>query len=115
MPDTVATNKEVVRRFIEEGFDRGDLDVVDELVSPEVVTHNPIILDAPSGADSLRGGIEMIHNAFSEASVELLDMVAEGDKVATFLEMSGTNTGDYRRGAATNKRASFRAFFIWRL
>jgi predicted ester cyclase len=35
--------------------------------------------------------------------------------VATFLQISGTNVGEYRRGGATNRRTSFRAFFIWRL
>lgn len=49
MSDTLAANKELVRRLVEEGFNAGRLDVVDELVSPEVVTHNPIILDAPEG------------------------------------------------------------------
>jgi predicted ester cyclase len=108
-------NKELVRRLIEEGFNQGNLDAVDEIVSPDVVTHNPIILDAPSGSDSIRGGIELIHNAFSDINVEIHEILAEGDRVATFLQMSGTNTGDYRRGGATNKSLSFRAFFIWRV
>jgi predicted ester cyclase len=115
MTDTLATNKDVVRRLVDEGFDKGDLEAVGEVVSPDVVTHNPLILDAPSGADSLRGGIEMIHKAFSDVSVEIRDIVAEGDRVATFLQISGTNTGDYRRGGATGKSVSFRGFFIWRL
>jgi SnoaL-like protein len=61
MTADLEANKAIVARLIEDGFNRGDLAAVDEVVSPDVVTHNPIILDAPSGADSLRGGIEMIH------------------------------------------------------
>jgi predicted ester cyclase len=112
--DTEA-NKKLVRRLIEEGFNQGNLEAVDEIVSPDVVTHNPIILDAPGGSDSIRGGIEMIHKAFSDIKVEIHDILAEGDRVATFLQMSGTNVGEYRRGGATNKSVSFRAFFIWRI
>jgi steroid delta-isomerase-like uncharacterized protein len=112
--DTEA-NKKLVRRLIEEGFNQGNLEAVDEIVSPDVVTHNPIILDAPSGSDSIRGGIEMIHKAFTDIKVEIHDILAEGDRVATFLQMSGTNIGEYRRGGATNKSLSFRAFFIWRI
>jgi predicted ester cyclase len=115
MADALAANKELVRRLYEEGFNRGDLDVVDELVSPDVVTHNPIILDAPTGPDSIRGGIEMIRRAFPDFHVEVLKLIAEGDQVASFLEMSGTNTGDYRRGAATERKGTMRAFFIWRV
>jgi predicted ester cyclase len=115
MSDRLAANKALVRRLVEEGFSAGRLDVVDELVSPDVVTHNPIILDAPTGPDSIRGGIELIRQAFPDLEVEILDLIAEGDRVAVFLRMSGTNAGDYRRGGATGRRASLRAFFIWRV
>lgn len=115
MTDDLEANKELVRRLYQEGFGDGNLDVVEEVVAPNVITHNPIILDAPSGPDSVRGGIEMLRSAFSDVDVELHDIVAEGDRVAVFLEMSGTNTGDYRRGGATEKRGSIRAFFIWRV
>jgi hypothetical protein len=29
--------------------------------------------------------------------------------------MSGTNTGDYRRGGATNRKGTMRAFLLWRV
>jgi predicted ester cyclase len=115
MTDILAANKELVRRLYEEGFNKGDLAVVDELVASDVVTHNPIILDAPTGPDSIRGGIEMLRSSFPDFHVEVLDLIAEGDRVAAFLLMSGTNTGEYRRGGATERRGSMRAFFIWRV
>jgi steroid delta-isomerase-like uncharacterized protein len=108
-------NKELVRRLYEQGFNHGDLGLVDELVAPDVVTHHPIILDAPTGPDSIRGGIEMIRKAFPDFHVEVVELVAEGDRVAAFLNMSGTNEGDYRRGGATGKRGTMRAFFLWRV
>jgi predicted ester cyclase len=108
-------NKALVRRLYEEGFNRGDLDLVDKLVAPDVVTHNPIILDAPTGPASVRGGVELIRRAFPDVCVEVLDLIAERDRVAVFLRISGTNTGGYRRGGATNRHGSMRAFFIWRI
>ena len=115
MTDQLDTNKALVRRLYEEGFNEGNLDVVDEIVAPDVVTHDPIILDAPTGPDSIRGGIEMIRKAFPDFHVEVIDLVAEDDKVASFVVMSGTNTGDYRRGGATNKKGTMRAFLLWRV
>ena len=115
MSDTLDSNKALVRRLYEEGFNQGKLEVVDELVASDVVTHDPIILDAPTGPDSIRGGIEMIRKAFPDFHVEVLDLVAEDEKVASYLLMSGTNTGDYRRGGATNKRGTMRAFLLWRV
>jgi predicted ester cyclase len=108
-------NKALVRRLYDEGFNQGNLDVVDQIVAPDVVTHDPIILDAPTGSDSIRGGIEMIRKAFPDFHVEILDLVAEDDKVASFVLMSGTNTGDYRRGGATDKKGTMRAFMLWRV
>jgi predicted ester cyclase len=113
--DALERNKELVRRLIDRGFNRGDLDVVDAIVDPDVITHNPIILDAPPGPDSVRSGIAMLRRSFPDFHAEILDLVAEGDRVAVFLRLSGTNEGDYRRGGATKKRGSFRAFFIWRV
>ena len=108
-------NKRLVRRLYEEAFNEGDLDLVDEPVADDVVTRNPIILDAPTGQDSLRGGLEMNRKAFPDFHVEVEDLIAEGDRVAAFLTMSGTNEGDYSRGGATGKRGTMRAFFIWRI
>jgi len=112
---SLEANKELVRRLYEEAFNEGDLDLLGELVAPDVVTHNPIILDAPTGPDSIRGGVEMIRRAFPDFHVAVEDLIAEGDRVAAFLTMSGTNEGDYRRGGATGKRGTMRAFFIWRI
>ncbi len=39
---------------------------MDEIVAPDVVTHDPIILDAPTGPASIRGGIEMIRKALTD-------------------------------------------------
>jgi predicted ester cyclase len=113
-PD-VEANKALVRRFFEEGLGRGNLDLVDELVAPDAIMHNPLILDAPTGPGAVRGSVDMMQRAFPDLAVEVLDLIGEGDRVAAFLRLSGTNTGAYRRGGATNRRASMRAFFIWRI
>jgi predicted ester cyclase len=81
-------------------------------VAPDAVMHNPLILDAPA---SVRGSVDMVRKAFPDLAVEVLDLVAEDDRVAAFLRLTGTNTGAYRRGGATHRRASMRAFFIWRI
>src|SRR5919205_1278393 len=104
MADDLEANKALVRRLFDEGFNAGRLEAVDELVAPDVVTHNPLILDAPTGPDSIRGGIEMIRNAFDDLHVDVQQLVAEGDRVASMVVMSGTNTGDYRRGGATGRK-----------
>ena len=36
---SIEANKELVRRLYEEAFNEGDLDLVDQLVAPDVATH----------------------------------------------------------------------------
>jgi hypothetical protein len=76
MTDTLEFNKALVRRLYEEGFNQGNVDVLDKIVAPDVVTHDPIILDAPTGPDAIRGGIEMIRKAFHDFHVEVIDLLA---------------------------------------
>jgi len=38
-------NKALVRRFLEEVYNRGNLDVADELVAPDYVSHNELNIE----------------------------------------------------------------------
>ena len=46
----------------------------------------------------------MIRKSFPDIQVEILDLIAEEDRVAVFFRISGTNTGAYRRDGATKPR-----------
>ena len=99
---SVEENKAMFRRTYEELLNRGDLDVADELVSPEFINH-----EAPPGRDrgpdSMRGLAIMLRTAFPDLHFEIEELVAEGDTVAGRLRMSGTHEGPLmgtpRRGA----------------
>lgn len=89
---SVEGNKVLFRRTYEELLNRGDLDVADELVSPEFINH-----EAPAGRDrgpeSMRGLATMLRTAFPDLRFEIEELVAEGDTVAGRLTMSGTHEG----------------------
>jgi predicted ester cyclase len=82
----------VVRRLIEEGFNAGDLDVADELTSPELVEHQDFGPNHAPGADGLRAVIASLRHAFSDFHLAIEDLVVDGDKA--WLRMSGTGTND---------------------
>ena len=86
-------NKAQFRRMYEEGFNRGILAVVDELIAPEFINH-----EAPPGAnnrgpESLRMVITMLRTAFPDLHFSIEHLVAEGDTVAGRLAMNGTHQG----------------------
>ncbi|HET6568879.1 MAG TPA: ester cyclase, partial [Rhodothermales bacterium] len=89
-------NKEIVGRFLDEVFNQGYVQSVDQFVSPDVVDHSAVIFTRPEGPGGLEEGIRTFLHAFPDFRVEVEQMIAEGDFVAARLQMSGTNTGDYR-------------------
>ncbi len=97
-------NKAAARRFLEE-TDKGNLDVIDEQVSPDAVDHNPFPGQAP-GAEGVRQVFAMLKAAFPDMSQSIQDMVAEGDRVAIRSTLHGTHRGEFLGIPATGKQVA---------
>ena len=87
-------NKALVRRFVDEVQSGGNIDLIDEICSPEFVNHS-----APPGMPADREGIKiltaMFGGAFPDSYFDVEDMVAEGDKVVTRKTFHGTHEGEF--------------------
>ena len=81
-------------RFVDEVQSGGNIDLVDEICSPEFVNHS-----APPGIPADREGIKivaaMFRRAFPDSYFTVEDTVAEGDKVATRKTFHGTHEGEF--------------------
>jgi steroid delta-isomerase-like uncharacterized protein len=76
------------RRVIEEGFNQGNLDVVDEVCADNFVGHDPMAGDQDrEGAKTSMAGYRQ---AFPDLHLEIEDIFAAGDKVV--MRWSGTGT-----------------------
>ena len=82
----------LVRRLIEEGFNQGNLDVADQLVSPDLVEHQNFGPDHAPGAEGVKAVIASLRRAFSDFHLEIDDLTVAGDTV--WLRMTGTGTND---------------------
>ena len=86
-------NKSIVRRYVEEVQNQGNLTALDELTAPAYVNHS-----APPGVPPNREGIKqlaaMFRQAFPDGRMTIEDMVAEADRVATRKTFRGTHLGD---------------------
>jgi predicted ester cyclase len=82
----------LARRPIEEGFNEGNLSVVDDLVSPRLVEHQNFGPDHATGADGVKAVIASLRGAFSDFHLTIDDLVVNGDTV--WLRMTGTGTND---------------------
>ena len=95
-------NKALSRRFIE-GYVQGDLAIVDELLAPDFVFHDPSSKTGEVHAEDMKASIEWIHSAFPDAQVTIEDQVAEGDKVVSRYTVSGTHQGEIMGAAPTGR------------
>jgi len=87
-------NKSIMRRYFEEAWNQGRLEVLDEIVANNYVNHDPFVPDLPSGPEGLKPIFMGLRNAFSDLHYAIEDLIAEGDKVVTRWTMRGTHIGE---------------------
>jgi len=102
---SVEETKAVIRRLIEEVYNAGNLDVVDELVAPDVLNH-PAVPQHQHGIDGFKHVIEWVRDIGPDTHYDVDDIISEGDKVAVRMTVSGTHTGTLRGIPPTGKRFS---------
>ena len=90
---SIEENKAVVLRWFAE-LDRGNLDIVDELIAPDYVDHNPALPNLPAGREGVRQYVRILKAAFPDAAHTIDDIIAEGDKVMTRVTARGTFLGE---------------------
>jgi steroid delta-isomerase-like uncharacterized protein len=98
-------NKALVRRIIDEAWNRGDLAVVDETFAADYTEHNPRP-GQETGIDGYKGGITMLRAAFPDLSLELHEVLAEGDRTAVRYTLHGTHEGELMGLPASGQRVA---------
>src|ERR671921_1961188 len=92
-------NKAVVRRFIEEVYNRGNMDVADEVLAPNFVSRDGLTGEEASREDLKREIAEQAA-ASSDLHFSIEEQIAEGDKVVTRTIGSGTHDLEEYEGLA---------------
>ena len=110
-------NKQLVRRWFEEVWNKGRADAIDEMFDENGIAHG--LSDDP--ANPLKGphGFRPFHRTFRQAFPNMIvvveDMVAEGDKVAARCSVRGKHEGDFMERAATQSPVEFTGITIVRI
>jgi len=84
---TTEDNKAVVRRFYK-AFEDNDLEALKEVLAPDLVAYNL----NPQNRDEHLQGIRGWNAIFSENHFEILDQIAEGDRVASHVILHSTHS-----------------------
>jgi predicted ester cyclase len=96
------SNEAIYRRLIEEGFNQGNLAVVDELVAPGAREHQR---GAHDGIDGTKGTINYLRSAFPDFKITIDEVVVSGDKVWARQKGGGTNLGSFAGHPPTGIKA----------
>ncbi len=110
---SVDQNKALLRRLYEEALDKGNLDVVNEIIAPDYVRHG-LAPGATPGPESTKQVFTMMRIAFPDLSTTIEPIIGEGDMVAAQLTHSGTHKGEFMGIAPTGKHITVTTIGIYR-
>lgn len=106
--------KAVVRRFFE-AWNDADEDGIKEVVAADAKGHNPIEPSVPPSPEGEKQLMEMYHAAFSDATIHVEDVLAEGDNVAVRWQGTGTHEGEFMGIEPTGQKIEIVGFEIDRV
>jgi len=103
------------RRFFEEVWSEGNLDLVDELVAPGYVGHPSGPEEPVRGPGGVREYVARLRDGVSDLTVTVEDQVAEGGTVATRWIARGTHDGELMGIGPTGRAAAITGITIQRI
>ena len=99
-------NTALVRRMVEEVWNRGDLDAADVLFSAGYTNHGGLIIDVVHGPEAIKMSVGMYKSAFPDFWITIDDLRADGPRV--FLRWTARrNVPSVRRNGAPDTVSQF--------
>jgi steroid delta-isomerase-like uncharacterized protein len=95
-------NSAIVRRFIEETINQGQIDSVGQFVWEDVTEQVPFPGQGP-GLEGLKDVLRGMRAAFPDLYFSVEEQIADGDKVLTRFEWTGTHQGEFLGVPATGR------------
>ena len=102
---SVKENKAIVRRYFEEVWNRQNLDVVDEIIAPNLLDREVDGSEQGSGPEDVKSYLAGYYlKALPDVHITVEFQVAEGDMVLTYVTVRGTHRGELLGVPATGKQ-----------
>jgi len=100
---TAEQNKQVVIKFNNEFFGKGNTEIAKEVFAENFVNHSAPP-NTPTDASPMVKFVAGLHKGFSDISVQILEIFGEGDKVCVRKTITATHTGEFMGKQATGKK-----------
>lgn len=106
-------NKTIVKRNIEEIWNKGNIAVVDEILATNYIRHLPGGKEI-RGREAYREYVKRYYNTFPDLRFTIEDLITAGDYVVLRWSCVGTHTGE-AMGPPTGKKFKLTGIVIYRL
>jgi len=107
-------NKAVIRRWVEFGWNKGDVSIVDDILDPTYMIHDPSDPKFAGGIPAFKAYVTNILTGLPDLQFTIDDMLAEGDKVVWRFAGHGTHTGSLMGLPPTGKKGTVTGIIITR-
>lgn len=107
-------NSNLVRQFIEEVLNEGNVDAADQFFWEDMVEQVPFPGQGPA-LEGLKDVLRGLKAAFPDMHWTVLEQIAEGDKVLSRFEWTGTHRGTFLGVPATERPVKVWGMVIDRL
>jgi steroid delta-isomerase-like uncharacterized protein len=107
--------KAMFTRYFEEGTNKGNLNIVEELFAPDYKHHDPANPDVIVGNEGVTRHIQSLRGAFPDLVFHIDDMVSDGEKIVIRWTANVTHTGDYFGIPPTGKSAVITGMNTWQV
>jgi ketosteroid isomerase-like protein len=108
------SNKTAVRRLFEEVWNKGNLQVADELFGPSYAYHDASTPDLGRGPEGEKKRATLYRNAFQDFRLTVEELLSDGETITTRWSCRGTHKGELNGIAPTGKQISFTGISIAR-
>jgi len=99
-------NKTLMRRAVEEVWNQGNVDILEELVASDFIIHAPQA--EIHGREGAKQYLAMLRGGFPDIHFTIEDQFADGDRVMTRWKARGTHKGAFQGIPPATRRSGWR-------
>ena len=107
-------NKTLVRRLFDELWNKGNLQVADELIAPTYLHHDDSTPNLGKGPEGEKKRVNLYRTAFHDFRLSIEDLLAEGETVVARWSCRGVHKGELNGIAPTGKQFAITGITIAR-
>ena len=100
----IQQNQQIIRDYFNEVWNKGNLDLLEKLLSPNYINHSSSIPDSLPGPTGLKPIVTAMRIAFPDLHYLIQDLIITENRIVARVKMTGTHIGDFFGIPPTNKK-----------